>query len=471
MPNQDSPKVAIFAAIVFVLFGTYVSYASFITGQPKLSMPWTNDVAAKDGEDDDNGGSEDSKSEEDDDEDNKSEEDEDKSEDKAAKEAEKKKKEAAREAAKKQQEAAKRTMNTSTSTSEDSLDDETSEVSESGEDDFDESEDSSGKDLSEEDIYKDQTKTKERLLKKLTQAEEKIMKKQAEGVDVSAALAALALAKEKATGVDALFATYNEEEIKALTKETEKLAHAARGKVLHAAEKVTKDMAKVDKRIGQTKRKIAELEAAGGNASSFTSRLGEIETEWAGVRAKIAVGGSEAGSAYAMVETIERRVKSVKSAVENALLALGVSDDDEFEMEHVAEVEDASDDIDELAEIEAEEEDEINDNSVKRLTKAHRTDAARAVALKTKFESRSAGMKQIFGDDKKSLSELRGVITENDARIEAIEKVIALVDDPEIAAMMNDKLAVLKEQNTELQNYVASRPVTSGMFGWLFNWF
>ena len=84
MPSEDtSNKAVIFAAIVFVLFGTYVSYATFLTGQPKLGMPWTSDAAAKDGED--SGDSEDSKSEDEDD--SKSEEDEDKSEDKAAKEA------------------------------------------------------------------------------------------------------------------------------------------------------------------------------------------------------------------------------------------------------------------------------------------------------------------------------------------------------------------------------------------------
>jgi hypothetical protein len=472
MRSEDtSNKAVIFAAIVFVLFGTYVSYATFLTGQPKLGMPWTNDAAAKDGED--SGDSEDSKSEDDNEDDSKSEKD--KNDDKAAKEAEKKKKEAAKEAAKKQQEAAKRSAkqssSTSSSTSEDDGDDEMTEVSESDQDeDLAESEENSGKD-EEEAMYKDKAKTLERINKKLAQAEEKILKKQAEGVDVTAALAALAQAKEKATGVDALFVNYNEEAVKALTKETEELAHAARGKVLHAAEKVSKDVSKVDKRIAQAKEKIAALTAAGGDASSYSSRLAELETEWAGVKAKIAAGGSEAGSAYAMVETLERRVKSVKSAVENALLALGVSDDDEFEVEHVAEVEDASDDIDDLAEIEAEDEDDINDNSVKRLTQSHREGAAKAVALKSKFESRSAGMKQLFGDDTKTLAELRAVIVENDTRIEALEKVVSLVDDPEVAAMMNEKLSVLKEQNTELENYVASRPVTSGMFGWLFNWF
>ncbi len=485
MRSENSSNTAvIFATLVFVLFGTYVSYAVFLTGQPKLGMSWVSDAVAKDGEDNKDGGeSEDSKDSQSED-DNKSEaeeKDKEKSEDKAIKKVEKKKKEAAEETEKRSKESAKQ-ANGQGGVSDDMVNDvklrgdgsvdddqELSESSEMGEDDsLDDSEDSFDKD-EEDAMYKDKTKTLERINKQLTQAEEKILKKQAEGVDVTTALAALALAKEKATGVDALFANYSEEEVKALTKETEQLAHAARGKVLHAAEKVSKDVGKVDKRISQVKEKIATLSAAGGDGSSFSDRLSEFEIEWAALKAKIQSGGDEAGTAYALVETMERRVKSLKSAVENALLALGVPDDT-FEMEHIAEVEDASDEIDDLAEIEFEGSDGNSGISVKRITKAHRSDAAKTISLKQQFENRSVAMRQLFGDDRSSLNELRGVIVSNEARIAALQQVVLLMDDPEIIQTMNDKISVLQDQNTELENYVASRPVTSGMFGWLFNW-
>ena len=62
------------------------------------------------------------------------------------------------------------------------------------------------------------------------------------------------------------------------------------------------------------------------------------------------------------------------------------------------------------------------------------------------------------------------MIVSNEARIAALQQVVLLMDDPEIIQTMNDKISVLQDQNSELENYVASRPVTSGMFGWLFNW-
>jgi archaellum component FlaC len=202
----------------------------------------------------------------------------------------------------------------------------------------------------------------------------------------------------------------------------------------------------------------------------YTERLSAIETEWADVKVKIKVGGNEALAALVSVEMIERRVKSVKSAVEGALLALGVSDDDEFETEHVTEVADASDEIDELAEIE-EEEDNEDHSDLKRLTQAHRTDAARVVALKQKFESRSAGMRQLFGDDRGSLDELRLVINKNTERLQAMEAVATEVEDTELGTMMEKRIAELKEQNAKLQTFVDAQSVTPGLFGWLFNWF
>lgn len=473
--RDESQKVAIFAAIVFVLFGSYVSYALFLTGQSS-DVPLAQGVAAKDGEDND---SEDSNSEDsNDDEDDNSQSEDNKSEtkaEKAAKEAEKKKREAARE-------AAKRSSNSGRGGSGEDLvngvklrgdgtvddDQELSEAEDTELSEADSDEDSESGD--DEAMFKDKAKTLERINKKLAQAEEKILEKQAEGVDVTAALAALALAKEKATGVDALFAANELDKVKDLTKETERLAHTARGKVLHAAERVTKDVAKVDKRIGQTKRKIAELTAAGGDGVMYTERLSAIETEWADVKAKIKAGGDEALAALVSVETIERRVKSVKSAVEGALIALGVSDDDEFETEHVTEVADASDEIDDLAEIE-EETDNEDHSDLKRLTQAHRADAARVVALKQKFESRSTGMRQLFGDDRGSLDELRLVINKNTERLQAMEAVAAEVEDTELGTMMEKRIAELKEQNAKLQTFVDAQPVTSGLFGWLFNWF
>ncbi len=474
--KDGSPKAAVFVAIVFVLFGAYASYAAFLTGVPD-QWPFVQGIAAKGGEDSEDSGSDDSKSEDSDD-DSKSEKDDDKSEDKAAKEAEKK----AKEAAKQKQEAAKRAAKatqSSGSSSRSSDDDVVNGVKLRGDGSVDDSQDVSETSESDEseltedsesgDSSRDAAKTKERLAKKLAQAEEKILKKQAEGVDVSAALAALALAKEKAAGVDALLAANQLDQVEALTKETERLAHAARGKVLHASERITKDVAKVDKRISQTKGKLSALEAAGGDASSYRDRLAAVETEWAGVKSAINAGGEGVAAALAQVEPIERKVKVIKNAVESALFALG-ADDDGFETsEYADEMSESSNDLADLAEIAGDE--EGDHDGLKRLAKAHKDDADEAAELVKRYESRSVGMRQLFGDDKDSLESLKGLIAANEARIEAMETVVATVSDQEIAALMLSKIADLKEQNASLQAYVDAHPAKSGVFGWLFNWF
>lgn len=467
--KDGSPKAAVFVAIVFVLFGAYASYAAFLTGLPDR-LPLVSGIAAKDGEDSEDSGDDDSQSEDEEEDDSQSEEDdnseeESKSEDEAAKKAE----EQAKERAKKAAEAAKRAERTSSGSSgqggasasvaDDS--DELSESSESTEDGMTEdSEDSSGEKPAE--IMK-------HLNEKLAEADKEIREKQAEGVDVTAALAVLALAREKAQAVESALATADIDTLKAMAKEAERLAKSARGKVLHLAKKAYEDVAKVDKRISQTKEKLAALEVAGGDAAPYRDRLAAVETEWAGVKSVIKTGGEGVATALAQIEPIERRVKAIKSAVESALLALGASDDD-FEMsEYEDELSEASSDLADLAEIAGDE--EGDHAGLKRLASAHRADADEAAELVKRYESRSVGMRQLFGDDKQSLEGLRGLITANEARIEAMESVIALVDDQEVAALMQEKLSDLKAQNATLQSYVDAHPAENGLLGWLFNWF
>lgn len=458
--TRDPQKAAIFAAIVFVLFGTYVSYALFLSGQPE-SFPLVKYIAAKDGEDggsEDSGDDEDENQSENEDEDNDEDEDEDENEVSETSE-EKAEREAAKESAKKAQEAAKKRASLTNGAALQSgvggADQELSETAETSESATEESEDNSGK---------DQGELIKHLNEKLAESEKEILEKQSEGVNVTAALAALMLAKDKAAGIDALLSSGDLEQLKALAKEVERLAHTASGKVLHIAKESAKDIAKVDKRIAQTKEKIAALENAGGDGNVYTDRLNALETEWTALKATVASTNGDV-AVLVSIETMERRVKALKNAVEGALLALGVTDDDEFESEHVAEIEDASDDLADLAEI------EDDDSDLKRLATVHHQDAERAAELVEKFESRSLGMRQLFGDDRESLASLESVIVANEVRIQAMETVIATVSDQEVATLMTAKITDLKEENVRLQNFVNSQPTTSGLFGWVFNWF
>lgn len=465
--SNNSQKVAVAAAIVFMIFGSYVLYALFLMGPP-AGVTLAPQTFAKDGEDDGDGGDEeDSNDSDEDDGDDNSGSGSDKSEKEKAKKETERQREAAKKAAEREREMNRRSGAASTTATPTQVDD--GDMDNDGNDeDGDVSEDG------EDGMFKDRAKTLERINKKIAQAEEKIMKKQAEGVDVSAALAALDQAKAKAGSVDALFAAKSLDQVKDLTKETERLAHDARGTVLHSAEKSAKNMAKVDKRIAQTKKKIAEYVSAGGDGDMFTEKLSAIEAEWAGVKEQITAGGDGALTGLATVETMERRVKTIKNAVENALLAMGISDDTELEDEHVAEVGDDVNDLKDLAEIETEDEDtehDANAKTIKRLATAHQTEATKAAALIERYGTRGNFARQMIGDDRDSLRALQDVVTANESRIVAMEREVEDMGDTGTAVSMRDSVRDLREQNAKLQNFINTQPITSGIFGWLFNWF
>lgn len=472
MRTEDSYKAVAFSAAVFILFGGYFAYAAFLTGQPK-SLPFVQAIAAKDGEDDDEEEDDGDEEENEDDEDNDDEDDRDEDSshsDKAKKEAEKKR-EALKKAAERAREAAKRSGDheqddyvngvkvrgdgSIDDADEDGLEDEEDEGHESGDDNEDR-----------EAMFKDQAKTLERLNKKIAQAEEKILKKQSEGVDVSAALAQLALAKESLNSVDAAFAANELDRIKMLAKETEKLAHFARGKTLHDSEHIAKDIAKVEKRIVQVKARIILLSRLGGDASSYLSSLAEAETAFGTAKTEIALGGDGLLTGLAALEAAERRVKSIKNSVEGALFAMGASDDDdEFEKEHGIEVEDTSDDLSELADADE------DHRALGALALAHKTEAAKVALLARSLGERNRIIKGLFGNDSDVLDELRSEAAINENRIAAMQAAADEVEDNELNRLMNEKIGELKTENANLMSFISAQSAGTGVFGWFFRLF
>jgi len=465
MRTEGSHKAVAFSAIVFMLFGGYFAYAAFLSNQPSNSLLGIQSIAAKDGEDDDD---DDEDKDEDEDEDKDDDDDDSKSE--KQKKEEEKKREEAKKAAERAREAAKR------SSEDDDDDDYVNGVKVRGDGsvddedgDEDEMEDESGDDDdrsgSENGTYKDREKTLEKLNEKIAKAEEDILEKQAEGVDVTAALAQLAAAKAGLADVDAAFAANELEKVKALAKSAEKLAHFARGKTLHDSEDVAKDIAKVAKRISQTKEKIALLARLGGDTTTYAASLAEAESAYTDAKAQIAAGGSGLLAGLSMLETVERRVKLIKNSVEGALFALGATDDDEFETEHGVEIEDVSDDLSELAEA------DDDHSALRSLAMAHKSEAAKVANLVRDLDDRNALARGLFGNDDDILGELRNEVAINEARIAAMQSVADQVEDNELNLLMNAKLGELKAENAKLMSFISSATAESGMLGWLFRLF
>lgn len=487
MRTEGSHKALAFAVGVFMLFGGYFAYASYLSGISG-TLPFVQTISAKDGEDD----SDEEKDEEEDDK-----EDEEKEQEKAEKErekaAEKKKKEdeKKREAAKKAAERAAKPTNSGSSSGvklrgdgtvdDDSLEDESEDDdyvngvkvrgdgsidddAEENETDDDRIEHRSGKDEREA-MYKDREKTLGRVNEKIAQAEKKILEKQAEGVDVTAALAELEKAKAKVAGIEAAFAPGETVDIKVLVKEVERLAHFSRGKVLKASEDVVKDVEKVAKRIAQTKEKITYLKAMGGDATSYESSLSEAESAFADAKSKIALGGSDFLAGLTSLEIVERRVKSIKNSVEGALLALGVSDEDEFEAEHDEDVEDASDDLVELAEAD---EDHL---SLKNLAETHKEEAMKVSGLVARLDDRNRVVRGLLGNDSDILNELENEVAINEARILAMQTAVAEIEDESLSDLMKEKIGDLKSENAKLANFISAQSLETGVFGWFFKLF
>ncbi len=455
MKTQGSQKALAFSLGVFMLFGGYFAYAAYLTGTPS-HLPFVQSIAAKDGEDD--GG------------DNDEDKDEDKNDDnggssKSEKEKKKKEDERKREEAKRASERAREAAKRSSVDDGNDIDEDENEVENEVEDESeDEMDDHSGKG-DDEGMYKDQAKTVEKLNKKIAEAEKDILEKQAEGVDVTAALAQLELAKQGLSSVDAAFAAKELDKIKELAKSTEKLAHFAKGKTLHDSEEVTKDIAKVAKRISQTERKIAALAAYGGDTSTYVASLDEAKTAFADAQSKIVAGGDSLLSGLSALDAVERRVKSIKHNVEGALLAFGQTDDDEFESEHGMEVEDSADDLAELADADE------DHGALHKLAENHKTEALKVAARVRDLDERNRIVRGLIGYDSDVLNDLQNEVAINDSRIAAMQLAADQTTDSDLAALMNEKIGELKAENAKLASYIAAKANQSGVFGWFFKLF
>lgn len=461
MRTEGSHKAIAFSAVVFMLFGGYFAYAAFLTGKP-ANMPLVQPISAHDGEDDGN----DDDSDEDEDEDEDKDDDGDDSKSEKQKKEEEKKREDAKKAAERAREAAKR------SSEDDDDDDYVNGVKVRGdgsvddEDEMeDESEDDDDRSGSENGTYKDRDKTLEKLNEKIVEAEKKILEKQVEGVDVTAALAQLAQAKASLGSVEAAFAADELDRIKALVKSTERLAYFSRSKTLHDSEEVAKDIAKVAKRIGQTKEKIATLGRLGGDTTTYAASLADAEAAFADVKAQIAGGGESLLAGLSALEIVERRVKSIKNSVEGALFALGASDDDEFEDEHGVEIEDVSDDLSELADADE------DHSALRTLVLAHKSEAKKVSNLMQDLDDRNAIARGLFGNDEDVLNELRNEVVINENRIAAMQAAADKVEDNELNLLMNEKIGELKAENSKLMSFITAQAAESGVFGWFFRLF
>ena len=456
------------ALLVAVLsFGGFVGVATVVSNNGVHLAP----ISLAKGDEDGGGGSnDDSNDDEDKDDDKKSESE------KKAKEEAKKKTERDRETAKKAAERSGKTSGNSSDDGDDDNDDTVDgvklrgdgSVDDDGKEDNDEDEDRDDDSVSERDdnngMYKDRAKTLSKLDEELAKAEEDILEKQAEGVDVTVALARLAEAKAKAATVGGVFDSNDLEAAKRLSKEVKKMAHFASHDDLHDAKEVAEDVAKVSKRITQAYGKIALLEAVGGDGGSFKTTLATYEAALAVLKGTIAAGNYDLGAMEDSLEALERKVKLQKSSIEGAIYALGGTDselDDDLE--------DDSDDLSEHLNDVADIEDDSVGRAIRGIASDHK-DSTKKLSEKVKdVDKRNPVMQALFGASDSDLDSIEQEIAASKTRTAVLVQAAEVMEDQDVKSILLEQIETLKSQTSKLETFVSGQRDRLSLFGWFFN--
>ncbi len=461
MAKQKQKNASMIAVLMISMLslGSFAYTYSAITGNTLLSA-----AQAKDGEDDD---SEDDK-DEDEDEDEDEDKNDDKDEDKSKKEAEKRAKEAAKQKAEWQREQLKKKTETLRKTQERKFEveheeDESEDVNDDNGNDGveDEDEDDSIEKLSEK-----RTDALEDMTEDIIEAEERITRAQAEGIDVTKALATLAAAKAKVAAFESSSETISRDTLKQLEREVKKLTHFASHKDVKSSRDMAKDVDKIAKRISQAKGKLALYESLGGSADSFKPSLTNLEADFVALQAKLAAGGQEQIDALSQLESFERRVKVLKSSIEGAIYALGGTDeryDDDYENE----VEDLYEDLNDVAEIEG---DELGEQ-IRTVAEAQKNSVSKVATSVENIDKRSRVLQALFGAKKSELANLESEIAANKARIEVLNQAAAKIEDPEVKGILTDQISILTQETSKLETFVSGQKDRLSAFGWFFNLF
>lgn len=450
-PKKMSLGSALLVAVLS--FGGFMGVATVVSNNSASLTPVS---LAKDGESNSNKGGDSG---------------ENKDEDKESK-SEKKEKEEAKKQSERQREATKKTYESSDD-GDDEDDDRVNGVKLRGDGsvDDDQNEDSSKDDDEENEgedngMFKDRSKTIEKLTEKLAEAEKEILEKQAEGVDVTSALARLAEAKAKIVEVGGAFDANDLESAKDLAQEVSKLTHFAKEKDLHDAKEVAEDVAKISKRITQAYGKIALLEAVGGDGSDAKEALVSLEADLTALKAIITAGGYDGAVMEKSLETLERKVKAVKGSIEGAIYALGGTDgqyDDDYENE----TEDVVDNLRDVADIE----DDNIGQAVRRMAQDQEDSAKKVGEVVSKIDDRNVVAQTLLGASEKDLSALEQEIADNKARALTLTQVAETMTDPDIKTILMDQVAVLNGQTAKLETFVSGQRDRLSVFGWFFHLF
>lgn len=310
-------------------------------------------------------------------------------------------------------------------------------------------------------MFKDRNKTLAKLQEEIAKTEEDILKKQGEGDDVATALARLALVKTDLNRVGSLFDTNNLDAAKMLAKQIKKAAHFAE-KDVEFAKKASEAMADVTKRFGQVDKKIAALEALGGDASAFKTQLASLKQDFSALQDSITA--TPGVITRDTVRSFEEKVKRLKSMLESAIFALGGTEDDDLIADHEENSNDLSENLNDVAEIEAGDDNGVS-KKVRTIAAEHKAATQEVENSLQGIKARSGVAKVLFGPNFNALDSLTTQVTAMDTRAAALESASAQITDPEIKQILVDQAKALRSEVTKLQAYIAAEDNQFSIFG------
>jgi hypothetical protein len=316
-------------------------------------------------------------------------------------------------------------------------------------------------------MYKDRGKTLEKLQEKIAEAEKQILEKQAEGVDVTAALARLAFAKSSISQINSLFDTNDLEAAKMLAKQIRKNSHFTE-KDMEYAGKTGEILAKIEKRFGQVEEKISSLQSLGGDVSSFQARLSSLKNDFSVLKTSIET--TPGTITYETIKTFEKQTQRLKSLIESEIFARGGTDDGDLVKDHEEGSDNLSEDLNDVADIEDGDSNNVSEK-VRKIASEHKAQTQQVEQSLENIKDRAVFTRVLLGPDSNALETLGGQVTAMQNRSATISSLANQMTDYDIKQILLDQAEALRNEALKLQSYIAAENNQFSFFGKLISFF
>lgn len=213
-------------------------------------------------------------------------------------------------------------------------------------------------------------------------------------------------------------------------------------------------------------KKVAKIEVAlnaasgrGVDVSVMKLSLNEVKDLLNQARDKVTAG--DLTSAETLAEVADKKLETLKHSME---LAFGDDEEDDGDEadEYKSEVASFVHNLKEIGGIEG-----GIGQQVSEVAQAQNATVAKVESSIDNINSRNAFMKFLIGPKYGSIAEIQTAIIENQTRIKVLSDLTNQLTDPAVKQVLQDQVAILTQQNANLQKFVIENQDGFSVFGWL----